>query len=456
MRRVDFLSFYHPLKSKIHERRYELWVILVSIMILIPTVLKGAVFSPDTMDYVSKQIIRPPLYPLFIDFMRTTFGSHYLEAVVTSQCLLILCSAYYLGATLKKYYPLPLAVHGIVHFFLILPLLPAHRIYGGIYGSIANAVLTEALSYGIYLIVVALIVRCLYAPTVRLLGALLVLSVLNTLNRGQFAFMYAILLPFFLYLGFKGSMTRKQVVMLLMASLFLIVTGDMAERLYHERYNHSFGKNTFWKTHVLGTVLYLSDFRDLQDLPLRNDHDQAVMHRIALKMDKMKAFSMYKEAFHQNISSFYFQNFPGIIWKIIVPSFSEDRAGPVPNDELLQQVDSFSGRVLPLLLKKHFLDYARFTAVKFLDSFSFREGFFFAILFLPFFLPLKMESSLVALMILTAAMVVFNRVLIVPIIYACDRYLFYTDILEQAVAVLFMGRLYLTQRVHPSALELSR
>jgi hypothetical protein len=112
--------------------------------------------------------------------------------------------------------------------------------------------------------------------------------------------------------------------------------------------------------------------------------------------------------------------------------------GAAPMQEILfyPAYEEFARRVVPGLVWQNLKEFGKLTLLKFLYSLQFREGFFAGLLMLIFVYGLRQELKLVGFFVLLLLMM--NRLMMTPIIFLGDRFLFYTDILEYAFFLIFV------------------
>ena len=99
----------------------------------------GVNFNPDSFSYINDDKIRPPAYPLIINFFDYIFEKNSLNILAFFQVFCWLCASIYFSEFLCKVMNLELYNRYIFIFFLILPINPIHQ-YG-------NTILTESFSF---------------------------------------------------------------------------------------------------------------------------------------------------------------------------------------------------------------------------------------------------------------------------------------------------------------------
>ena len=99
----------------------------------------GANFNPDSISYINDNKIRPPAYPLIINFFDFIFRNNSLIILAFFQVFFWIYASIYFSIFLCKVLNVEHYNNYFFLFFLIIPINPIHQ-YG-------NAILTESLSY---------------------------------------------------------------------------------------------------------------------------------------------------------------------------------------------------------------------------------------------------------------------------------------------------------------------
>ena len=99
----------------------------------------GANFNPDSSSYINDNRIRPPAYPLIINFFDYIFKNNGLIILAFFQVFLWICASIYFSTFLCKVFDFVDNYKYLFLFFLLIPINPIHQ-YG-------NTILTESFSY---------------------------------------------------------------------------------------------------------------------------------------------------------------------------------------------------------------------------------------------------------------------------------------------------------------------
>jgi len=435
--------FSHLLGKVIHfvdlKKAYGI-TLFYGIALIVIRLKVGIIWGGDTSQYIEKSVIRPPIYPLLLDLFSYLFGAHEYIALVFFQLIFVLIAAFHLSNTMRKKFHLLPITFTLLSCLLSVPLLSS-SVALGLHGEIGNIILTEAISYGLFLFAVAFLVRILFISRPTDFIIFLSLIVILTLTRTQMIFLYVIAIVLILSLYLKRDIRIPAAISLFIVVLVIFLCAELGERLYHKLTNNYFGKISLTESHLLVGAIYVSDkqtFSHIDDI-----RDRRVLEQAYEFLEDHKLLAKQRFEIGRRMVDLYNDNFAVILGPGLMSSFRRVYAAPPWGDDMLLQVESFSRRVAPVLVIHHYKDVAKLMLLKFLYTLNFREGFFFATFllfpFVKFTRELKLFSFFVLLMLLT------NRLMMTPIIYIGDRYLFYTDILEY-VALVIMAEEYLRIR----------
>jgi hypothetical protein len=419
-------------------RQQNFFAVIVSVIILGYGALVGSWTVPDTQGYLTLSVIRPPLYPLLTKLFHTLFASDYLWLLVAFQIIFVLATAYWLSRTLRIYFKLPSFAFLIVHFFLVSPLIPAHRIYAGIYGNIGNTISSEALSYGFFIISLIFLVKSIFDPSKKNISIFSFFCVLNTLNRLQFVFMYPIVFVMIFFM-FKRTRNLKMVLQSVLLIIVMITGGLLADRQYHKYVNGVSIISPGGSFNLLGTVLFVSDPPDV--VVIKNTSDRDIILKMLQAFDGQNVLLRYHQEMGYQPGAFYFRYFASSILTGMNKIYQQEFKFKSPGDDgVYLGIDSLARRVLPTLMARKCLEYGKLSIIKFIDSFTFREGIFMGILIMM--RAWRLRSEMDVLFMLVLLMILTNRLVITPTTHLGDRFLFYSDILQQVVIAMYWTILY--------------
>lgn len=402
---------------------------LYSLMVLINRLNVGVLWAVDTSEYIEKSVVRPPLYPLLMDVFKFIFGVHQFVALICFQLLFVLVMAFYLSRILWKKFDIHLITFVFLHLILSLPLLSI-SVAAGISGGIGNWLLTEAISYGLFLFAVSFLVKTLFGNERRNFFLFLMVIGILTWIRTPMIFLYGVAGAMILYLQLKIRNIRLTIGLVMAMVAVFLVTG-LGERFYHKAVNNYWGRiNRSASTMIIGAV-YISDAQALNFIA--EPRDREVLNRTYAYLENRKLLSKNRFEIDRRLVDIYNDYFcvmQTIILKSIQDVFfvPEEQSKPGWKDRVYEEFESFAQRVVPLLVIHHFKEFSRLMLLKFLYTLNFREGFFMALFLLFPFVRLSHPFKIMTFFVLL--MLIMNRLMMTPIIAMTDRYLFYTDILE--------------------------
>ena len=114
--------------------------LLISLILsFLSMTLIGINFNPDSFSYINGDFVRPPAYPLVINFLEIIFKQNYLYVLVFLQVFFWLIASIYFSSFLCKIFKINKYYSFFFLFLLILPLNPVQK-YG-------NTILTESFSF---------------------------------------------------------------------------------------------------------------------------------------------------------------------------------------------------------------------------------------------------------------------------------------------------------------------
>lgn len=163
----------------------SLFYIVIALLTLVFVVKTDVIYAPDSEGYLDMSIIRSSGYPLFIAAHKLLFGSYYISFLILSQFVLNLYAAFFLVKSLSKTLLLQKWHTYILFVIILVPLF---------YEKVANGILSEALAYPLYLLVVANLLLATLNKQFSNFYYACVLTFILILVRGQFLFLIPVLL----------------------------------------------------------------------------------------------------------------------------------------------------------------------------------------------------------------------------------------------------------------------
>lgn len=214
---------------------------------------KPTAYFPDSTGYLNMMINRTPGYPVFLKLITSIFGSNF-EIVLRFIQTAIGCFSIYFF--INKIRSVSLLDHFFSCCFSVVLLLP---FLFGIH--IGNNILTEAISYAMYLIIVGYFITFFITKNKKeLYYALPVLGIL-LITRYQFVYLIPVIFLMIFWVNFKESKWKQyRIIMLLL--LCLPIATSIIDRTYHKIVHHHFVSTPWTGMNIATVAFYIADEED--------------------------------------------------------------------------------------------------------------------------------------------------------------------------------------------------
>lgn len=236
-----------------NQFRYSLWLFYLIVFIVV-------VNSPishfnDSDGYLNMDLNRSAGYPVFLWILRNIFGSLTDIATVIIQVLIGISCMYFFITRLEQIVKLQKL------WYLLLAVIIASPYFYSI--TIANAYLSEALTYPLYLVVVVLFLESLLTKNIRKLWFSLPILMVLIITRSQFLFMVPVAILMLCWLYFEQKNIKKH-LWIGIAFLILPFVTSLVDKTYHQL-THGYFVNTPWTgIHLITPAFYVADESDYQ------------------------------------------------------------------------------------------------------------------------------------------------------------------------------------------------
>ena len=218
-------------------------------MIGVIVAIRGPFYYPDSFAFIEMDINRSPVYVLFLKFFNIVFGDYFIWPLIIVQFVVLICAVHYLSKTLEKQSPLNAIEKTLLQFILLAP-----SIY---FDYTTGAILSEALSYPIILVVFALGFKAFANLSVKpLLKSILPLYFL-ILTRGQFVTIIPVFITLGLYINYQNKPQNIKWLPIILLILLPIFT-SFSERLYNKSMYGYYENNSMNYVHLISADFYLS------------------------------------------------------------------------------------------------------------------------------------------------------------------------------------------------------
>ena len=398
----------------------------------------GPICGGDTFEYAAHSVVRSPLYPFVLDVFRLVFGAAGPFALVVFQVIIVLAAGFYLSAVLARLFKLPQWAFFVLCLVLTTPLIPSKTIYASVYGEIGNLLMTEAVSYSLFLFFFAFLAESVFSPErYALKAAMTAAAFLMVLARGHFLFTYVPLAA--LIAAQAGRNGLRKAVSAFALLLMSLLAANLVERVHNYYYNGIFVRPLQARAMILHTILYSAprpDFGYIKDAG-----DSAALAAIYSEMEKQGTLA--KQRGGREAAEFY-----GLTalkgHHALLNAFALEKRLSLDTPPGQLELEKFCGRALPEVLRRNWRAYFKLAAKKFLWVTEFREGLFAGLLIALF--AVAAPAPLKTLLILAALAHAGNYALLSLSVAIITRYIFYTATLLQALIVVSLIMLWRERR----------
>jgi hypothetical protein len=420
LNKIKNLTFFNTKKSEL----------ILYVIIGVCAALKGPFLHRDSYAFLEMPLNRSPLYVLFLKLFTTLFGDNYIWPLICVQFLALVFAVHYLLKTIAKQFHLHPVEALVLQFILLSP-----SIY---FNYTSGAVLSEALSYPLVLLVFALAFNAFASLNLRPLLKSVIPLYFLILTRGQFI----VFIPVFIALGIyishqKRSATKKWLPLLVL--VLLPIFTNYSERLYNKVMFGNFENNTMNYVHLLTTDFYLSKASTVE---IFDDPDEIKYFNIVhASLEKAGLTSQNVKNRNESAIDVFNKEFSEIcnqrIHELGLIYFQEKGLNYFEQNRALNEL--CKGMFFKLI-KFNFSERIRFFAKNLKVSYGSAKQLLLFILLMVYALIMvyKTKTAIFKFILLGAVLMLANNVLIAFIIHAIKRYTFYFDwILFATVIVVF-------------------
>ncbi len=250
----SFFEIFFMIKTSIFgNRRSTLFFYSTILLISLYLLIQGAALAPDSGGYIHMSPGRSLLYPLFLKINQWIFGD-LGYGIVAIQLILGVFSIDRFVKTLGRFFYVTPFIAGAIFFFCFVPYFIFH--------GIGNHILTEALCYPFFFLLLSFLLKFLKEKTMTSFVGIISLALLLTLTRSQFLFLWPALLILLFYMLYKHKETQKFFARLIVV-IVVIGAGNLAERAYSYALTGSFKMVPFVGYQFIILPLHLSSPSDI-------------------------------------------------------------------------------------------------------------------------------------------------------------------------------------------------
>ncbi|MAO08496.1 MAG: hypothetical protein CL596_07285 [Alteromonas sp.] len=399
-----------------NPRVYYGILIVISLCSILLIISNPILVSNDSEGYIKMYIIRSPGYPLFLKGIFTIFQDNYAFGTKLIQGILGISAIHFLVHTIRRHNLL--APIWLIGFFLILaiPYLYNHQV--------ANNLLSMALSYPLYLIIVAFFFNYLIFKKAKHLLYASPIIILLLLTRSQFLFLIPV--GVFLTLWILRKNLKKAIIPLSVLILIPILV-NTSDSLYHKVVHGNYATTPFTGIHLLSPLVFITNEQSenlFQD-PVERRYFNVIMEEL-----KRKQLNRYYLPNNLEPMTVFTNNYSAIANHTIYSEgytiFSEKTH--LSEFEIIQQIDKTTKRMCIPILKKEFTRWVKFYLSNISHGLFSANYFLFYVMLLLFCIYYIKNPSFHFEISTLVILLLFGNILIVALgVHTIKRYLFYNN-----------------------------
>jgi len=379
-------------------------IILLFGLLLVLFYSTDPILYPDTKRYLSQNLHDPPLYPLIIYLLKSTFGN--LNSVIIFQSFIIVIGIIYFLKTVTVHFELSLGIKFIIALFLFVPILQFYR-----------NLLPEPISYALSLLFISFAIKLIYKLNYLNLIYFTIFVILLLLVRNQFIFLYPVILFFFSCILFLNGSKKKLIVLILSFFSVIILTNaliNLNKNINKNSTNNkivSNDKSIFFFTYI--DAIYISNSKDVN--LFENQKIRSALTNIIGEMEnRKKLMKYYNNRGHYSLSFKEIRN------------YSREVLENLALDEKMN-INNLKKEISIKLIKANFSKYLKHIFKKFYDS-------TWLFVFVPFFMMLaslsrftKYKSKYSLVILFLSVFTLTNHSTVYLLGRVQPRYFIYTD-----------------------------
>ncbi|WP_141675555.1 hypothetical protein [Formosa haliotis] len=380
---------------------------------------KPIILMPDSEGYLNMDLYRSAGYPLFIFLIHSVFGSFFNLATIIIQYTLGVTAITFFISTLKKQTSLHYIWLILLNGILLIPYVYNHKL--------SNVILSEALAYPLYLIVVSFFIQSLFQTKVKpiLLSLPFLLMLIQT--RSQFLFLVPIAIGLLLWVWFKHK-TFNNKWLLIVLVLFPFICG-FTDKAFHKIVHGYFVSTPWTGIHLLTPAFFVADNTDFSLFTTEIEQTFYKNTYADLAEKHLNIHEFDAELNHTDELATYIADYAEIANFTILPNGITQFPDSLTDDEKLIEVDQLTKQMaLPLVLD-NFKPWLRLYIKNFVYAFG-NAKYVLLLFILIFWSAISCYKSYKpehALIFFIAVLSFSNVALIATGMHTIKRFTFYND-----------------------------
>ena len=398
------------------SKQFTKVLLLIFVVATFYAVLGGVQIYNDSEGYLNMSIIRLPVYALLVQvFYQENLPVILVIFQMTSVCI----SIYLLVNNLRK--NLNLSPGWLLLLACIL-------LYPCVFGEkIANAVLSEAIAYSLYLLVIHFFSLTLFTEKTKFVRWSLPILFLLLLTRGQFVFLVPIALVLLLWIGFKKKIWRRNLILIVLTVILPFLV-SLTDKTYHLAANGHFIHTPWTGIHLLTPVLFVSQ---AEDVTLFKDKEEREFYNaIFAKLWERKLNIYHPDLAGIDKPYLYREKFTRIANWTINDYGKEILNNSLSEDEKYIEIERLTMKMAPPLIIKNFREWTKLNFKNFLTGFGNLTMFSFYIILLVFcgvLLGRGRHGNNLRILFFGTVLTIANMATVAVGMHTIKRFTFYND-----------------------------
>lgn len=412
--------------------------IIVGVLVL----NRGAIYFPDSYTFLDMAFNHSPFYCSFLKVITSIFGNYFEIPLVITQYLIIAFGINFFVKTLKHVFNIHAFGVILIQLICLAPCIYLH--------NLGSAILSEALTYPIFLLIFAFSLKLFVEENLRYLYKICVLLFILILTRGQFLALIPVLILIVGYVIYKTKSLKKHYYFIILLAFIPIIT-SISERVYNKVVFGHFVNNAMNYVHIIASPFYIANESDIS---LFTDKEERVYFSMIYKSLKEAKLNRNQNLSLDKDDYLFFQhNFPEIcnrrIYDLGLNSYEAKGLNFIEQNIALNTL--CSKMVFPLI-KQNFNVWIKLFVKNLKNSFgSSKQMLFFLVLLLYGLINLiKSNKNVYKFLVLTILFMFANNILIALVIHSIKRYIFYFDWAVFATFIILLNEIFKYQQQRES------
>ena len=423
-----------------HIKARSIIYVVIYFVVGIIVINRGAIYFPDSYTFLNMALNHSPVYCIFLKIITSIFGDYFELPLVAIQCAIIVFGINFFIKTLKSIFNLHQVGIILIQLICLAPCIYLH--------NLGSAILSEALTYPIFLVVFAFTLKLFVEENLRYLYKICALLFVLILTRGQFLALIPVLLLIVGYVVFKTKSLAKNFYFLVMLIALPFVT-SLSERVYNKVVFGYFINNAMNYVHLISSPFYISNESDVN--LFTNEDEKAYFKLIHNSLKEAKLTR------NQNLDKddymFYQNNFPKICNRRILDlglNFYKDKGLDFIEQNLA--LNKLCSKMVYPLIKQNFKTWFKLFSKNLKNSFGSSKQmlFFMVLLFYGLINLFKTNKDIYKFIVIATLFMLANNTLIALVVHSIKRYIFYFDWVVFATIIILFNEIFKKETLNES------